>query len=435
MGIVLLYGRSRDNEDYLIADRNLGFWSGAMTIISSKVGAGFLISVMAFVYLWGVIALFAFIGILIGYLLFIPFAKYLKKEADKNKFYTLPEFYRYKYGFKAGILMAILMFAVMLISVVTQLIGGAHIIADTSGVSYTMGVFIIAAIVLFYLLLGGFRSVVATDFLQGICLLGLVPIFLAVTLISIGDLSIIDFTLTREGIKNVPNFVIIGIVLPFATPELWQRVYAIKSVKMVGRTLIGTAILYSLFGLLVTIMGLYFTNIVGDIVPETLLISGFEKVLPAGLATFGIVFLLSAIMSSFDTYVFTASTILVQDFISPKGREHKGKSAVLNLRLWQISLIVISIIYAILLPSIIDTTLIVVGMYAIAGVVGIAAAIRKGKLTSPWLAILLGLIGGIYTIIFYGVTTHLIAIGAVGALLGLCLGGIYSFTKKSKSSE
>lgn len=433
LGIAWFYGRAKKNEDYLIAGRDLGMWTSVMTIVSSKIGAGFIISIMAFLYQWGAIAMYAFVGILIGYFLFIPFARYLKKMGDEHKLYTMPEFYRHSFGFKAGLVVAILMFANMEISVITQLIGGAHILADTTSVTYNWGVLIIASLVLFYLVLGGFRSVVATDFLQGLALLGLVPIFLVVTMFAIGDFSVIDWTISDDGYKNIPNFIIAGIVFPFGTPELWQRVYAIKDDKTVKKTLITTGILYTLFGFLLCLVGLYFKAVVGDILPENLLISGFEQVLPAGLAIFGMVFMMSAVMSSFDTYVFTASTILVQDLINPKGKEHSGAIAVWQLRLWQVVLVVAGVGIAIRIPNIIDTTVLYVGISIIVGIVGISAAIRKQKLTDPFLPLFLGSVGVIYFVFTEGITPNIALAAAAGTLGGLLINAIYSYAAKRLS--
>ena len=71
--ILLGYFSSRKQgaEDFLIAERKLGKWSTMATINASKTGS-ILMTFVAFVYLWGVAALWYFIGVITGMLVFIP---------------------------------------------------------------------------------------------------------------------------------------------------------------------------------------------------------------------------------------------------------------------------------------------------------------------------------------------------------------------------
>ena len=65
--------RRQKDEDYLIAERKLGAWSTMATVNASKTGA-ILMAFVALVYLWGFSAIWYFIGMVLGFLVFIPFA-------------------------------------------------------------------------------------------------------------------------------------------------------------------------------------------------------------------------------------------------------------------------------------------------------------------------------------------------------------------------
>lgn len=56
--------------------------------------------------------------------------------------------------------------------------------------------------------------------------------------------------------------------------------------------------------------------------------------------------------------------------------------------------------------------------------------VRREKLTNPFLPLLLGTLAMFYLIFTEGIVTNVVAVGAAGALLGLLINAIYSFTKR-----
>ena len=108
--------RKESKEGYLIAERKLGAWSTMATINASKTGSILMIFV-ALVYLWGFAALWYFIGMVVGVLVFLPFALKLK-DNSKHKFYTLADYFRYNYGKKAAILASLISIFLIMFSFV-----------------------------------------------------------------------------------------------------------------------------------------------------------------------------------------------------------------------------------------------------------------------------------------------------------------------------
>ena len=80
-------GRKKTTNGFLIADRSLGTFSGLSTILSSKIGAGLLVSYVAAVYAFGISALWYFVGCSLGYLIFYLFIIKLKKNVSSTKEY------------------------------------------------------------------------------------------------------------------------------------------------------------------------------------------------------------------------------------------------------------------------------------------------------------------------------------------------------------
>ena len=75
--ILLIIGyftsRKQKKEDFLIAERKLGTLSTMATVNASKSGS-ILMTFVAMIYIWGFSAIWYFIGVVAGALIFIPFA-------------------------------------------------------------------------------------------------------------------------------------------------------------------------------------------------------------------------------------------------------------------------------------------------------------------------------------------------------------------------
>ena len=121
--LVLLYigykvSRKQKDEDYLIGERKISTFGTMATVNASKTGSILMIFV-ALVYLWGISAIWYFIGMMIGIFIFIPFAMKLKDNSNQ-RFYTLADYFKYNYGSKVAkfvsIITIFLMFGYMVMN-------------------------------------------------------------------------------------------------------------------------------------------------------------------------------------------------------------------------------------------------------------------------------------------------------------------------------
>ena len=303
-------------EDFLIAGRSLGTFANTATIVASKSGTGALVTFVALVYLYGISAMWFFAGASTGYIIFIFFAVNLRKISSDKEFYTLSDYFFDKFGKTTGFISAGIVLVYMLLASLLQLIGGAKILAFVSGISFTVSLFIIGATILIYTILGGFRAVVKTDIAQLlslIVLMGFLGYIISPGSIDIPPSASLSAAKTAP-LKSIISFFIIGIILPFASAELWQRVYAARDVQTVRRSLIASALVYQFIGILLLIIGLVISPQLSGIDPDMVLIEGFTTLLPPGFTGLAIVVFLAAVMSSADSYLFVNISVLLQDF-------------------------------------------------------------------------------------------------------------------------
>ena len=432
--IILFVGfwssRKEDKEEYLIAGRKLKSFEATTTIFSSRIGAAILLTYTALVYLYGLGAYWYFIGSVFGLFVFYFFGKKVKKIGDKEKFYTLSDFFLFTKGKWAGYLSAIVVIIIMFGWVVLNFTAGAKLVQEYTPISYNWSVIIIGTIILAYLLAGGFKAVVKTDVIQtlGIFLLFILMIYL---LIKSETKPKIEFAeLFSIPTKEIVNFFLAGFFIPMASPELWQRVYAIENQKHFKRSLFLSSVFYFIIGFILLMIGMIIRIDIPDISADTSLIIGFSKLLPIGLSGLSVVIIYSAVSSSADTYMFTTASSITQDFFEKMGIiKHNNLNKI--LRISMTILMILGVIMALLLRDIVDTTFFFVSLTMSLGfLIVILWIYPKINKYSVNLSIVFCLIGVILPAIIIGISTSLVIYAIIMCIVGLIIGMIYYFITK-----
>jgi sodium/proline symporter len=272
-------GKKQDKEKFLISGRQLKSLQATSTIFSSRIGAAILLTYTALVYLYGLGAYWYFIGSVFGLFVFYFFGKKIKKMGDEQKFYTLPDFFFFLKGRFAGYLATLITIIIMFGWVVLNFIAGAKLVSEYTPISYNISVILVGVIILLYLLAGGFDAVVKTDIIQtiGIFLLFVLMVYLLVSTDSRPELIFMD--LFRIPPMKIISYFLAGFFIPMASPELWQRVYAIKDQKHFKRSLFLSSVFYFIIGFILLLIGLVIRAAIPDISAETSLIVGFSMLL------------------------------------------------------------------------------------------------------------------------------------------------------------
>lgn len=427
--IGLKSGQKQEKEDYLIANRKLNSFQATTTIFSSRIGAAILLTYTALVYLYGLGALWYFIGSVFGLFLFYFFGIKIKKMADEQKFYTLPDFFFFLKGRFAGYLATLIVIVIMFGWVVLNFIAGAKLIEEYTVINYDFSVIIIGLIILLYLLAGGFSAVVKTDIIQtlGIFLLFILMIYLYVKTEAKPKIMIID--LFKIPPMKLISFFLAGFFIPMASPELWQRVYAIKNKQHFKRSLFLSSVFYIIIGVILLMIGIIIRTSIPQLDPDVALIIGFSRLLPVGLAGLSVVIIYSAVSSSADTYLFTSAASVTQDFFEKSGLLKKGK-LVITMRISMSIMMTLGVTLALILRDFIDTTFFFVSMTMSLGFLTLVIWIYpKVNRHSVNFSILLCFIGVIAPAIIIGISETLVVYAWGFCIVGLLLGLVYNFWK------
>lgn len=381
LGLGLWAGRRQGSEGYLIADRQLGPLASAASICASKTGAGVFLTHIAYVYLYGAAAIWGFVGVTVGYIGFFFFAGRLKQLADAGRFYTLSDYFFSGFGRAPGYASAVSLAVIYMLGLAGQLVGGAKILVLITGASYELGLTVMMGLIILYIVVGGFNAVVRTDALQYTAILVLTAI-MGVSLFKASDQGLwqsVDWSFK----PSVSVALLFGAAMvPFAAADLWQRVYATRDRDQARRSLLYAMIMYISFGVLLTALGLLVKDMLPGSDPDTALILAFQLFLPAALIGAAGVVVYAALMSSADTNLFTAGSVVVQDLMQRLSPTATQEQLVRRLR-WVIFVVgLCALLWAIFLPELVRLGFLYLSMYTSVGIVVLLSILLPNTIRS-----------------------------------------------------
>jgi len=309
-------------NNYLTANRNIGFFSLSTSLIGSALGAWILFG-PASAATWGGIG--AVIGYALGtafpmiFLIFL--GKKIRNESPRGS--TLIQFLRKQFGkslFKLILLMTIFYMFVFLCAEVTAV---AILIKYISGTELWVTALIVLIATLIYTLYGGLRASIFTDNIQMIVILILFLISVIYLTSFTGDYF--SFSYIRE--KNphllsssyIPNYTAgLTFFVAVAATNLfhqgnWQRVYAAKDNKTLKKSLILAFIVIIPIVLFTGFSGLVAISVDPKVVPDLGFFSLLLRDQTEFLSVIIVILGLSLTISTVDTLINAISSLIIVD--------------------------------------------------------------------------------------------------------------------------
>ncbi len=270
LGVTVFFSRkSRNADDFHVANRNLGTWQSAMSIAATWIWAPALFTSAEKAYSNGMPGLFWFlVPNVLCLILFIPFAKRIRERMPNG--ITLSDFMATTY--KSEKVRKVYLGQLSLLSILStgvQLLAGGKILSVITGIPLWLMTVILAAIAFSYSQFSGIKASVLTDALQMILMLAACAVFVPWALSLDGGVSDLVSGLggvsgnfnklfDKNGISVLLSFGIptaIGLIAgPFGDQCFWQRAFSIKRGKIGKAFLIG-ALLFAIVPLSMGILG------------------------------------------------------------------------------------------------------------------------------------------------------------------------------------
>lgn len=313
IAIGLFSARKQSEDGFMIAERRVHGIQMIATITAGIFDGAVLSIYIAYVYQYGISAMWFFVGLSLGFLLFRHFATRIKERSDSMKAYSMPEYFYRLYGKRIGMMFSLFLVVQFFGYLVVNFILSAKVLGGIFpnlpyGVSATIG----AAIILSYLLLAGFRAVVRTDFYQ---LLILVVMCVTVSLaLGRGEaVTMADLEVSSMSTGNVVGFLLISAFGILVAPDLWQRAFAAENPRTLRAGFAYGAVILPVLALIIAVVGLTTRHQMPGLGAEDALVKGFSILLPYGIKEFGMVLLYAVALSSSDTVTFVVSSIITRD--------------------------------------------------------------------------------------------------------------------------
>lgn len=333
-----LYGfkeSTSDSSGYLLGGRKLGPAVTSLSAGASDMSGWMLLGLPGAMYVSGLSASWIALGLLIGafanYLLVAPKLRVYTERADDA--ITIPDFFEKRFEDHSRLLRVVSSIVIVVFFTLytsSGVVAGGKLFESAFGLSYYLGLFVTAGVVVLYTLLGGFMAVSMTDFVQGVIMFIALVMVPLVALTGAGGFDGVSSTLSEinPGLLDVfTGMTLIGIVSAmswglgyFGQPHIIVRFMAIRSVKDVGaaRNIGMSWMLVTLIGALSTgLVGLAFITQRGIPLddPETIfIVLASDLLFNPYIGGFLLAAILAAIMSTISSQLLVSSSSLTEDF-------------------------------------------------------------------------------------------------------------------------
>ncbi|MFT4767738.1 MAG: sodium/proline symporter [Glaciecola sp.] len=366
IGVYAYRNSTSDLSEYMLGGRNLHPAVAALSAGASDMSGWMLMGLPGAVYLAGFSAAWIAVGLVAGaylnYLLVAPRLRVYTELADDA--ITIPDFFEKRFDDQSRSLrmissVVIVVFFTLYTS--SGVVAGGKLFETSFGLSYELGLFLTAGVVVAYTLFGGFLAVSLTDFVQGVIMFIALIMVPAVAITQLGG-----FEATAAQVRSVDPSMLswfsgvtaIGLISSlswglgyFGQPHIIVRFMAIRSLRDVAK-----ARHIGMSWMLVTVLGAVGTGIAGIAYvtstsatladPETIFILLSQVLFHPLAGGFLLAAILAAIMSTISSQLLVSSSSLTEDFY--KTFVHRSASQKELVLVGRLSVLAVSLVAIVL---------------------------------------------------------------------------------------
>jgi len=383
MGFFIFYKKlfAKNMKEFATTATGVGIFAAFASLTGSYIGPGYTMGLATQGFLHGIVYFFIFLGFSLQTFLV---GNYLGPKLNHYKHaLTLGDVVGEHYGKTSQILTGVLSFiyCVGIAGVVTKAAGSIGNIM--TGIDEWICILFAAGIVLIYTMRGGMKVVIGTDIIQfSIIVIGIIVAFIGTLSLLHSEtiVSLPEHSLTMKG--NFSLLTIIGLFIGFLFGETLVPPYAARALITKEASQTRKAFIYSSifsvlwFGIVITI-GIIGKMTIPNSDASQIFLNVMMKALPMGLL--GLVFaaIISTIMSTQDSYLNSAAVSFTRDIWLPlNSKKEISDSQQLNItKLLTLIVAIFGIVFAIIIPGLIEGILIVYTFWAPTIIIPVIAAL------------------------------------------------------------
>jgi sodium/proline symporter len=200
---VVAYFRTHSHADYILGGRSLNAGITAMGVAASDTSSWLMLSLPALAYVTGLASLWVPMALLLGgYLNWVLVAPRLRVYTEvANNSLTLPAYFENRFSEPAGYLryVAAIIFVIFFtVYAASGLVGGAKLFQAAFDLEYMNALWVVAPIVIFYSMLGGYFAVNWLDLFQSCLMLFALMILPIIAFGDFGGMANLSFTIQES---------------------------------------------------------------------------------------------------------------------------------------------------------------------------------------------------------------------------------------------
>jgi SSS family solute:Na+ symporter len=316
--------RQKDVEDYYVAGRRLGAVTIACLWIAAWIGGAAVVGTSTRVYEQGVTGVWYVLAQALGCVLFgLLVAARIKKLGDRHRHLTYPDFIEQHYDSRTRMVATATTVLAFTAYAAGQLAASAAILQVMTGWNYEVSLAVAGLIVILYTAVGGYLAVTYTDWLQvALLLLGVVVIGIPVAISAAGGwadmraaLPASYYEMGAQGWDRIAALVVSMVLAFFVGMDSFSRSFAARDAAAARSGALLAAVLILPLAVAAVWLGLAAAVLYPDhaAAGSSILATFVLDAFPTGLKGLMLIAVLSAIMSTADICILTASANYTRD--------------------------------------------------------------------------------------------------------------------------
>jgi SSS family solute:Na+ symporter len=413
----------RTSRDFFLGGKSIPWWAAGMSLVVSDIGAKDMVGLSGDAYRYGVVMMnFDFVGctlpLLLAAFLFMPF--FWRSDVT-----TIPEYLGRRYNVAVRTFFAVVWSLFMVGTIATILVSAAAMFEGLLGWSFWVSVGVTSVLVGLYTTSGGLRAVVATDVVSCVVLIVGAALICVLGLREVGGVAelverVNALPWTDEHFDLLPSAthsaypwpaVVLGLGLVLG-PAYWvgnqaivQRTLGTRSEEDARASYVLCAAIKLVFPVLLVLPGLIalalFADELGAPAPgwdaNQVLPLMVKRLVPPGALGVLLGAFVAGIMANLDSYINSASTLLVTDLYRPFVKPDASDADCLRLGRY-----------------------LVVGLLALGAILSFEVKSRFGSVFEAFQTFLSFFQGALFALLLFGMLTRRAT--AMGGVAGMIAG-------------
>jgi SSS family solute:Na+ symporter len=315
--------RAKKADDFFVAGRQGSTLFITGSLLATIIGGSAIMVTTSRGFAWGLTGVWWLLAGSVG--LFV-LGLFLARKVRKFGLYTLPELIKEQYDGKVAMAASILIVIAWTGVVAAQIIAAGKIMAILGLGSPALWMVVFTAVFIVYTVLGGQHAIIRTDSLQTVIIFAGVFGVLVLLLSRFGGLGGLWRSLPSEqlsfpispqfGAYDLVSLLLLVGLTYVVGPDMYSRMFCARDGRVARSSALWTALLIIPFALAITVIGMGASALYPQITPDQAFPMVITEMLPPLLGGLVLAALLCAFMSSADTTLLSASTILTVDIVA-----------------------------------------------------------------------------------------------------------------------